>query len=453
MHVTILGHASVLVDTGAECIVIDPIFDEVYASDTLCQSPRRALDAEAIIASTTCLVVTHIHLDHFHPPTLARFSRALPVVAPPHAALLEALRALGFTRVLPLTAWQRQPLSRGFLCATPSDYEIDEFGIAIVDGADSYWHMSDAIVTPATGARLRDELGAVSLASVKFQPLRLLIAYQRGLGASMLDRDDLTDSFEAACAAEPAALFPYYSGFAFHGEYVWANRHVAPYGAEHIAELLRERLGAATAVHTVQPGDRFTISARAVVKESAGAHALVRPLPGPPVEPWEPIDPHTLPGVQNLNEVLWITLAARRLLAEQVLPWVQAHLDAATGMFDYYRDYKAVWQCVIHLGDERRLHHAIDFRPARATLCFDFAHPCATVFSHISGACLLKVLRGTAGPELFWMAGGYRMYEKILYVDDGHLRAPPWSGWDLYEHLPDPLTHFLRRGPRAVTPD
>ena len=450
MRVTVLGHASVLVDTGAERVLVDPIFDEVYASDTLCQTPRRALDASALAALATCVVVTHIHLDHFHPPTLARFARELPIVVPAHDALVAAIRGLGFTDVRPLAPWQRAPLAGGFLLATPSDYELEEFGIVVVDGEDRYWHMSDAIVTPAVGARVRDEVGAVSLASVKFQPLRLLIAYQRGLASTMLDREDLVTTFEAVCAAQPAAIFPYYSGFAFHGDHAWANRHIAPYGAGEVAVLFEQRLGAASAVHTVLPGDRFSIDGRAVSKAAAAADALVRPLPGPAVQPWEPIDASTLGGVKDLNEVLWLTLETRRLLGEEVLPWVQAHLDAASGLFDAYRAFATVWQCVIHLGEGRRLHHVIDFRPARATLHFDVEHPLAQVFSHVSGGCLQRVLRGEAGPEVFWMAGGYRIYEKILYVAQGEFRAPPCNGWDLYERLPDPLTHYLRRGPRAV---
>ena len=447
MRITVLGHASVLVETAAEGILVDPIFDEVYASDTLCQTPRRTLDAAALIARTTHVVVTHIHLDHFHPPTLARLPRELPIVVPAHAALVKAIRGLGFTAVTALAPWQRLPLAAGCLVATPSDYELEEFGIAVSDGTACYWHMSDAIVTPEVGVRVREELGAVSLASVKYQPLRTLIAYQRGLASTMLDRDDLTTSFEAACAAAPAAIFPYYSGFAFHGEHAWANRYIAPYRADEAAALLRERLGAATAVHTVAPGDAFDVAGRDVAYAS-GTSALARPASGPAIQAWEPIDPATLAGVPALTDVVWLTLESRRVLAEEVLPWVQAHLDAASGLFDCYRAFKTVWQCVIHLGPERRLHHAIDFRGARATLILDCEHPRANVFSHVSGGCLQRVLRREAGPEVFWMAGGYRIYEKILYVEDGAFRAPPWNGWELYERLPDPLTHYLRRGPR-----
>lgn len=449
MRVTVLGHASVLIEMGEERIVVDPIFDDVFASGTLCVHPARDIAAEALIAITTAVVVTHIHLDHFHPPTLARYARDTPLIVPPHDALVAAVRALGFTDITPLTPWSWHRLGSGALLATPSDFELEEFGLVAVDDSGTYWHMSDAIVTVAVGERVRSEVGRVSLAAVKFQPLRTLIAYQRGLASTMLDRDDLTSTFEAACAAAPTCLFPYYSGFAFHGEHAWANRHIAPYGAGEIAGLLRQRLGDATSVVTVLPGDLFDIAGGTVGKRS-GASPHVRLRHSPEVQSWEPIDPSTLTGVKTPGEIVWLTLELRRVLAEKVLPWVQAHLDAGTSLFDGYREFHAVWQCVVHLGADRRLRHAIDFRTEPATLTFDHSHPVANVFSHVAGGPLLQVLRGRAGPELFWMAGGYRIYEKLLYLEGGKLRAPPCTGWELFERLPDPLTHYLRKVPRLT---
>ena len=59
----------------------------------------------------------------------------------------------------------------------------------------------------------RHSFASRRLCAVKFQPVRTLIAYQRGLQSTMLDRDEMVGTFEAVCAAEPAFLFPYFSGF------------------------------------------------------------------------------------------------------------------------------------------------------------------------------------------------------------------------------------------------
>ncbi len=447
MRVTVLAHASVLVEMGDERVLVDPIFAEVFASGTLCFHPARRLDVERLLQETTLLVVTHIHLDHFHPETLARFERSLPVIVPAHAALANAIRALGFTRVIELRPWQRHPIADGFALATPSDFELEELGLVFERAGASYWHMSDAIVDEPVGRRVRETLGPVSLVAAKYQPLRTLIGYQRGLQSEMLDRDELVAGFEAACAVDPAWLFPYFSGFAFHGEHAWANRHVAPYRAGEIARLLRRRLGASATVDTVLPGDVLEVQARLVRKEP-GASTLSAPLDGHPVQSWEPIDVTTLAGLERPAERVWLTLELRKLLPGEVMPWVLSHLSAASGLFDAYRELQVVWQCVVHVGEGGRLRASVDFRAAEPELRLDHEHPDANVFSHVSGRQLWRVLRGEAGAEVFWMAGGYRIYEKVLLVRDGRLAAPPREGWELFETLPDPLTHYLRKAGR-----
>jgi len=447
MRVSIIAHASVLIELGRDRILVDPIFADVFASDTLCFHPSRSLDAEALIDAATIIVVSHIHLDHFHPPTLQRFPRDLPVIVPPHDALVDAVKALGFTRVVPLEPWTRYETADGFLLATPSDFELEELGLVAVKGRDTYWHMSDAIVTEAVGKKVKEELGPVSLVSAKYQPLRTLIGYQRGLQSMMLDRDELVDTFEAACAAGPAYVFPYFSGFAFHGEHAWANRHVAPYGAAEIARLLRRRLGERVTVDTVSPGDELRIESRSITRHP-GASAFARPETGPEVQCWEPIDEGTLMGLTDPQEGEWLAQALRDLLFNEVLPWVWAHLQNGTGLFDAYRDFQAVWRCTVHLGGGRRLHHSVDFRGREPQAHFDHAHPDSNVFSHISGLNLWQVLRGLKSAEVFWMAGGYRMYEKLLLVENGRFREPSLQGWELFERLPDPVTHYLRKAGR-----
>ena len=167
MDISIIAHASVLVRMGSEQVLVDPVFAEVFASGTLCFNPPRALDVDALIARTNILAITHIHLDHFHPETLSRFSRDLPVLAPPHRPLISAIRELGFNRVIELAPWQSHQAGEGWLTATPSDFELDEFGLVFCHGEDRYWHMSDAIVTAEVGRRVHAEFGAMSVTAVR----------------------------------------------------------------------------------------------------------------------------------------------------------------------------------------------------------------------------------------------------------------------------------------------
>lgn len=444
MKVTVLGHASVLLEMGDARVLVDPLFAERFAGDTLRFAPARALDADALVDAASVLVITHDHLDHFHPPTLERFPRDRPVIAPRHPPLLDALRALGFTRVEALDPWSRRAVGNGALVATPSDFEDGEFGVLAVDDDGAYWHMSDSIVTEPVGRRVKSVAGRVSLVATRFQPLRTLAGYQRGLESVSLDRAELAGCLEAACAAAPAALFPYFAGFAFDGEHAWANRHLAPYRPAEIARLFRRRLGDGAAVHTVAPGDVFELH-DAGAELARAASPVARTLPSPEPEGWEPVDTATLWGLPSPRQQAWLRDELRDLMQRGVLPWIWLHLERASGLFDGYRELQAVWQGVVHAGEGVRLHHAVDFRGARPVVYLDRLHPDANVFSHVGGRSLWRVLRGDAGAELFWMAGGYRLCEKLLLIEDGRFRAPPCEGWDLYQRLPEPITHYLRK--------
>ena len=445
MRVHVLGHASVLAECGGEGILVDPLFDDHFAGGVLRFHPARALDVAALVGRTTLLVVTHEHMDHFHPPTLQRFPRDLPVVVPAHAALADAVREMGFRRVVTLAPWEHHAAAGVTLVATPSAFEVDELGLLLLpEAGGACWHMSDSIVDPAVGERVRRTAGEVALVATRYQPLRTLAGYQRGLESASLDRGELVRCLEAACAAAPRCLFPYFSGFAYASPHAWADRHVSPYAPAEIARLLRRRLGEGTDVLTVEPGDLLEAEPACVRHTPAGS-GLARTLPGPAPAPWEPVDASTLWGLPSPRQQAWLRGALRELLDRGVLPWVGWHLERGTGLFDAYVELQSVWQCVVHAGERTRLQHAVDFRGREPRVYADTRHPDANVFSHVGGRSLWQVLRGEAGAEVFWMAGGYRMYEKLLAVRDGTLQAPPQEGWDLWLRLPDPLTHYLRR--------
>ncbi|MDD9946618.1 MAG: MBL fold metallo-hydrolase [Myxococcales bacterium] len=450
MQITILGHASTLIESKAARVLVDPIFADTFASDTLRICPARDIDVEVLASDLSALVITHAHLDHFHPPTLARLSKRIPVIVPPHDFLVGAVRELGFEQVIPLPAWDRISVGPGGpdgsleLLITPSDFEWDELGVVASSPDASYWHMSDSIVTREVGARVRREVGRISLVAAKFAPLRTVIGYQRGVQSMMLDRDEIVDGFEAACAAEPAAMFPYAFGFAYAGEHAWANRHIGPYSPDEVAALFKRRLGSACDTFTVRPGDVLTISGRTVTRKAASA-GFVREKPSAPVQPWEPIDPSTLAGLPSTACRDAFSAELDDLVRRGVFPWVRLLLERRAGMFDAYHELQAVWQGVVHVSPNDRLHYAIDFREPEPPLYLGLRHPEANVFSHVSAGHLHRVLRGQAGAELFWMAGGYRQYEKLLMIRDGRFAAPEQMGWELFEQLPDPLTQYLRK--------
>jgi hypothetical protein len=153
----------------------------------------------------------------------------------------------------------------------------------------------------------------------------------------------------------------------------------------------------------------------------------------------EPIDESTLIGCESAADRAERAKRLDELLPKLFRTWLK---DPASPV-RFYAPYGAIWQLVVHAGDGERLHYAIDFTAKRPALEFERL-PRANYFAHVAGRSLLEVLRGNADAVLFHAGGDLRQYEKIIGVREGKFWAPPVQGWELYDHLTEPLTYYLR---------
>lgn len=471
MQITVCGHAAVLLEAGTTRILVDPVFEDSYASGAIGFHPAREVDVDAI-GRLDAIIITHHHLDHWNAPTVMRFDRATTILVPPDDWLIGRLGELGFTDVHAVAPWTRVllgpvPGNNGSvsgieLLITPSTADINELGFVAVSGAASYWHMSDTLVDRAVGRKVRDEVGPISVVAARYLPGESLIAYQRGLGSGRDERDLMIELLEAACVTNPALAFPYFGGFAFLDEHAWANRWAKPYAPAEVVELLRRRLGDDARAAELLPGDVVEIGGTdgRMVRVGRGMSPFVRSCPGE-VDGWEPVDASTLAGPASDADRDELRSRLEDWFRSTFGPWLQDELRDTSSPQRALFEWGVVWECVVHLGDGRRLCYQIDFR-AEPIRFSDRSLGPANYGVHLSGKALLAVLRGEAGAELFWMAGASRTFEKVIGVKDGQIVAPATRGWDLFEACPEPVTHCLRRvgvrdanlggGMDAVTP-
>ena len=286
--------------------------------------------------------------------------------------------------------------------------------------------------------------------AARYQPGNVLVGYQRDLGASFDERDAVVEWLEAACAAEPRLVFPYFWGVAYLDEHAWANRWSAPFAADEIAALLERRLGASGRATVVAPGDVVVVGDHPPEVERQAA-PFVRTVPATaPVERWEPVDRSTLPGVEA-SERAELARRFERWFAAVPGPWLREELADPISPTRGLVEWDVVWQVVIHAGDGERIVYSVDFR-VDPPVFLAAAHPHANYVVHLSGLSLWRVLLGRGEADLFWMSGAARFHEKLLTVIDGHIAAPSARGWALWERLPEPVTLCLRKfGPGEVT--
>lgn len=440
MRVASVGHAALYIETDDQRILIDPVFAETLAGGALRYHPARRLDLEGL-PTPTAVVVTHGHFDHFHPPSLARLRKDLPLIAPEDPHLLEGLRGLGFSNIIHCEPWRAVTLGQTRIVATPSAHEEPEFGVVVSEGGRTFWHMADAEVTPADGARVLREYGPIDVVSVKYQPVvRASMGHLRTRGARF-DKEEVIGWLEAACAVHPAFVFPYAAGLCFTGRHAWFNRYAFPFSAEQIVDLLRRRLGA-TRADVLDPGDVVILEARKAPERVAQACSFVATDVSPHLA-WEPVDTSTLTGFDHASERADLEARLDRFLEERLTPWLADELRRTGSPWQWHRDDQVVWQLVVESGASagERIERHVDYasepfavRPGR--------HPRANSFTHVSGRTLLEVLRGEAPGLLFWLAGAARSYESVIGVVNGRLFARPAAPPE--DELGDPVTYFLR---------
>ena len=441
-RVTIMGHAGLFVEAGGQRILVDPIMrTDGLGSMSVAHTFTRALDLAAM-PLPTLVVVTHGHLDHFDPTSLGKVDRAVPLVVPHDIGMCHALGQLGFTNVRPLSPWETLQIGEVSMMAVPSHAPIDEFGVLFTMGAAKFLHLADAEPSLDDARRIRAAAKSMDLASVKFQPASPAHGVFRAVGP-YFDKGQVAEWLECIAEVAPKFAFPYASGVRYHGRHAWLNRYAFPFTGAEIVKLLEARLGEEQQAAAVLPGDVLELSPGAV-RLLPQDSAFVRHVDDGASEPrWEPFEKDTMAGLATREEREELERRLEKLLREEIGPWIARRLGDEGSPIRRYVDYGVVYQLVVELGEGLTLEYALDYRATRLSVTAQ-RHPDANYFAHLSGRGLLDVLRGDHGPEVFYMSGDARLYEKIVGIRDGRFWVPPVDGWDLFEQLPEPVTHYLR---------
>src|SRR5688572_11540789 len=116
MKITLLGHAGLLVETSDCRILCDPILRNECCEGINALSPKRRISNLEFDA----VFISHIHLDHFDVPTLAKLDRNVEVFLPDDPRMLQILRSLGLRNVTTLGELDTVTFGGTRLLTTPS---------------------------------------------------------------------------------------------------------------------------------------------------------------------------------------------------------------------------------------------------------------------------------------------------------------------------------------------
>jgi len=433
LHVTILGHASLLFETRDERILLDPVLRVTSLLGSVVHQYPRALNIEDM-PTPTLLVITHEHYDHFDPETLERLPRNIPVVIPPDPKMERLLKSIGFAELRPLDAWEHTTHGSVRLTATPSEAEVTEFGLLVETGDAQFWHMSDAEPPPGASGKILADLGALDVVSVKYQPPDPLLNFLHNLGSSF-DRKSVARWLEQACACRPKLAFPYASGLCLRQEHAWLNRYAYPFSPEYVSAVLDERLVGVGKSAVVRPGDIISIESHQVRIERQ-ASAFVRQCDEETSIEWEPVEGEGLRKIarpadrQTFKDELTKVLAGGEFSA-----WLQAHPK----LLKPFQEWRVLCQFAVHLDESERMHFQADFTGSRPEVRLG-KNAAANYFLHLGGDAAARLLSGQALSAEVMYQGNVRIFERIVSVRDGRVDAPEVK--HMHGTFPDPFLCF-----------
>lgn len=255
MRITLLGHASVLVEMeGATCLM-DPVFFDPFEEGAVVSCPRREVHPERL-PRIDLLVVSHRHPDHFDLRSLSRVPREADVIVPADPLIVYALRKLGFARVHPVHP-MAPILSEAFeLYPTRSALRsIAEFGLVLKDASGVFWNQVDSLLTEGTIDAVTTRFGGIDLLFAMYASQNFEYFDNRSAEFPCeVHRQNLAHVIRIA----PRYVVPGAAGFRFCGHHAWLNRFLFPISRERfVADL--NRLGFRGGAQIMNPGDVIEI--------------------------------------------------------------------------------------------------------------------------------------------------------------------------------------------------
>jgi len=270
MRVTLIGHATVLVELDGATILMDPVFQDPFEDGAVEACPSRQVFVDKL-PKPDKIIISHSHLDHFDVPSLAQLPRDCEVLCPQDPTIPHVLHELGFEKVTSLEPGTSVPVGNGELLTTFSNIDVIEFGVVFKDGSGTFWNEVDTVVTPSTIEFVKMQMGPIDLLFSVFACQNLTFFGSMRAGYPLdISRKNLANVRQIA----PKLCVPGSAGFRFTGELAWTNPFVFPISRRHfLSDLARVAPDVPTAI--ANPGDMFEIAGHAV-KHSPGASPVAR---------------------------------------------------------------------------------------------------------------------------------------------------------------------------------
>lgn len=272
MRITLLGHASVLVELDGATCLMDPVLADPFEEGTVVSCPGRAVDVDKL-PEVDILVISHRHPDHFDVASLDLVARDVDAICPPDPLIVHALRELRFENVHPVVA-MAPILGPGFeLFPTRSELtSVPEMGMVFRDRSGTFWNQVDTLLSDETIDVVRDRFGTIDILFAMYASQNFEFFESRATGFPL---ETHKRNLETALRVDPAVVVPASAGFRFCDNHEWLNAFLFPISRERfVADL--GRLAPQVDARLIDPGDVLEVTAGGEISLHAGASPVAR---------------------------------------------------------------------------------------------------------------------------------------------------------------------------------
>jgi L-ascorbate metabolism protein UlaG (beta-lactamase superfamily) len=435
MKIHFLGHASLLIETSAGAILMDPVFSPSHQEGLLDIFPKRALrDLDAL--SFKLLVISHRHLDHFDIATLAGLSRDCRVIIPDDDLIAHTLQELGYRQVERVRDFDEVAFGEVRLTITRSENRVPEFGMIVRDGPCVVWNAVDTIVSEATSSRIAEQVGQVDLLIAPWQPL---LENNFPLNRSLaFPHERVGAMLEQIARIAPRHVVPGSCMFSYLPPAAFMNQLVFPLTLKRFTRALEQRCPElAASCYAAGPSDVVLVDAR----DGAVPSVSYRPAASPfavlltsgeseprfaPVSFGVPFDHRSPSSLENRDDLHDDDLAEENqwhaAIAEcsDALPRYIASMEPAPRAA--HRDWDVVYQLTVVSPTRTQSwhYHLADALPHARDGTSEYAN----LESTITLTALHGLIDGTLGWDYALLSGSFRSFASIYRVTTQGLTYP-----------------------------
>lgn len=258
MRITMIGHASIFVETEDCNILMDPVLFDPHAEGIADICPKREVIHDQI-PEFDVLIISHRHIDHFDIRSLASLPKNVDVFIPKDKILQNCLRELGYLNIYPLGDFDEVKIGSTTLLTTRSEYRVPEFGILVADPSGVFWNQVDSDVNLNTIRFIKSRYPQIDFLLAPWQPM-LELNYQDNLSLSF-PYVVYNRILEQINLVQPKAIAPGANGFKFVDGSYFLNQIVFPVTREQFCrdiEITCSKMK--DDVFVLDPGDILTIN-------------------------------------------------------------------------------------------------------------------------------------------------------------------------------------------------